>query len=339
MTRFPNSRIDYGNQSECLNVSTSMDSACNNSCMFCVDNDQHGPGLFKKFENEIIYKILRDNRSFKKVCFGGGGEPTLSPNLINYIKYAREQGYQEIAVVSNGRQYRDVKYCLDLIQAGVREFTVSIHGHSSIIHDTLTRHPGSFAQTVDGLRNFSRIRQSLPIRVNISHVVNRVNYRFLDRFFEFVAQYLVDIVILNTVQPRGDNMEENFLVLMPQYKEVARKIENIFFKKSELLKSKLSPFEWFVSIVEMPVCVSKRLFFLAGFGKIRLIRSTKNYEVRAQEESSREYTLLAARRNTNVSLKEKSDKCLECQYNCVCEGVFSNYVKHFGWSEFVPITK
>lgn len=330
-------RVNYGNQSECLNVSASRGSVCNNFCMFCVDSHRHRFDVFEKDERNVIYKIIRENRGLKKICFGGGGEPTLSPHLINYVQCAHEQGYREIAVVSNGRQYGDVQYCLDLVWAGVREFTISIHGHDALIHDALTCSPGSFEQTLNGLRNFSRIRQTLPIRINVSHVVNKVNYRFLDKFLGLMGQYFVDIVILNTVQPRGDNMARNFSILMPRYKDVARKIENIFFKRSELMKSKLSPFEWFVSVVDMPICVSERLRLVVRAGGLHLICGVRNHEVQIRD-GDQEHALFAARRNTNVPLKKKRRQCVRCRYDSVCEGVFRNYVKHFGWGEFCPIT-
>jgi hypothetical protein len=91
---------------------------------------------------------------------------------------------------------------------------------------------------------------------------------------------------------------------MPQYNEVARKIENIFFKRSELMKSKLSPFEWFVSVVDMPICVSERLRLIVRAGGLHLICGVRNHEAQIRD-GGQEHALFAARRNTNVPLKKK----------------------------------
>lgn len=255
MISVANDNIIQKDSTERLHVCVGF--VCNNLCMFCIDSKKDKPRLFEKLGCGEIYAILRDNRGMKRVCFTRG-EPTLNPNLTNYVKYAQEQGYKEIEVVSNGRQYRDTNYCLDLIRAGVRKFTVSVHGHNARIHDALTRSAGSFAQTVQGLKNLSRFRRTLPIKIHVSHVVNKINYKFLHKFLEFMAQYLIDGVILNTVQPRGEYMDENSSILMPKYKDVARKMENIFEKRSELLKSNLPFSKCFVSIIDMPLCISRR---------------------------------------------------------------------------------
>ncbi len=293
--------------------------SCNNSCVFCMERGNHESEMTRDFCRERVYEVLSMNQGKKKILFTKD-EPTLNPELMDYITYAREHGNRDIAIISNGRRFSDMRYCLKLVQAGVREFTVSIHGHNEKIHDALTRSAGSFAQTAQGLKNLSRLKESLPITIHISHVVNKLNYKFLDKFFVFIQQYFIDEIALNTVQPRGNNMEKDFSALMPRYRDVAGVMEIIYEKRAALLKSRASA--WNVKIIDMPLCVSQKLFPLMGVCEQTLLADSK--ELRAW---------------TITSLKKKHKPCSLCDYDSLCEGVFSNYVKHFGWDEFVPVKK
>jgi MoaA/NifB/PqqE/SkfB family radical SAM enzyme len=70
-----------------------------------------------------------------------GGEPTVHPNLLECIEYAKAVGYQEIQIQSNGRNFSDIVYLQKLINAGVTEFSPSIHGFHSKTHDALVGSP------------------------------------------------------------------------------------------------------------------------------------------------------------------------------------------------------
>ena len=127
---------------------------CNNSCVFCVaeagDRDEKCK-FVKEFLPRNIYRVLKKNKSGKKVIFSRA-EPTLNSDLINYVRYAKKQGYLDIAIISNGRMYSNMAYCLDLVESGVNEFIVSIHGHNKKVHESLTLAPGSFDKLFKDLR-------------------------------------------------------------------------------------------------------------------------------------------------------------------------------------------
>src|SRR5262249_32600471 len=57
---------------------------------------------------------------------------------------------------------------------------------------------------------------------------------------------------------------------------------------------------------------------------------------RAQEGKGRGLVLVT-REDLDHAEREKRAECRSCRYDQQCEGVWKNYVKRYGWEEFVPV--
>jgi cyclic pyranopterin phosphate synthase len=286
--------------------------ACNNHCRFCPDD------RYKHIEESDVYEFLKNNVFFKRVVFSSG-EPTLNPHLINYIAYAKEMGFNDIAIVSNGRRYAYRDFCVDLIDAGANEFVVSLHGYNEKIHDFLTRSPGSFRQTLGGLENIISLRNRVS-KITVNHVINKVNYHHLGSFLRLLKKYPINQAVMLVVQPRGENMENNFSALMPRYKGLSRVLDKLLAEQHELFIPNEGEKREYLSILDMPFCVSEKLMPYFGFGDIRVtVKDGKK-----EEFSSSPY-------------KVKGLPCQDCRYFDACGGVFANYIKKYGWKEFNSI--
>ena len=100
------------------------------------------------------------------------------------MEYAKKlKNIKSIRIQSNGRRLSDYIYCKDLVEAGVNEFFISIYGHNSKIHDSLTRRKGSFLETIRGLENLMKLK----VDVITNTVVTKLNYKFLPRTIEKVS--------------------------------------------------------------------------------------------------------------------------------------------------------
>jgi len=69
--------------------------------------------------------------------------------------------------------YRD--FCLKTIAAGANEFSPALHGHKASVHDGLTKVPGSFKETVAGIRNLKNLGQ----KVMTNSVITSKNFSYL----------------------------------------------------------------------------------------------------------------------------------------------------------------
>lgn len=68
-----------------------------------------------------------------------GGEPTLNKNLILFVRLAKKLGYKDIGLQTNGRLLSYKNFCIKLMENGINEISISIHGSNKKIHDAMNR--------------------------------------------------------------------------------------------------------------------------------------------------------------------------------------------------------
>ena len=112
---------------------------CNNRRFFCIQGDKRFT-CPNKTDKEIKTILKRMRKSHDGVVFTGG-EPTVRPELISWVSYAKELGYKVIQIQSNGRMFYYKKYCKDIVNAGANEFALAVHGSCKEIHEGLTQAP------------------------------------------------------------------------------------------------------------------------------------------------------------------------------------------------------
>jgi len=147
---------------------------CNNNCKFCAQADH------RTFGNRIFQEIAKNLESCSKDCQSvvfTGGEVTIRKDFLQIVEYARDIGYQEIQIQSNGRMFSSKEFCIRAIKAGANEFGIAIHGSNALQHDNLTRSPGSFNQSMKGIRNLLTLDQ----KVLTNTVIVKSNYKDLKR--------------------------------------------------------------------------------------------------------------------------------------------------------------
>ncbi|EYF06314.1 radical SAM protein [Chondromyces apiculatus] len=148
--------------------------ACNNACVFCAQGELRAetelslrPG---KVEAELAAITAGETVAFV------GGEPTLCEDLPAWIKEAEARGAARIVVQTNARRLAYRGYAAALREASARlTLDASLHGSSAPMHDYHTDTPGSFGQTVRGLKH----AQLEGIAVGVTTVVTRSNFRHL----------------------------------------------------------------------------------------------------------------------------------------------------------------
>jgi len=171
-------RIDLGRY-----VVISVWFGCNNDCTICmlsgIKRALPAIGLerFKKVLGEIVASGRFDGLILS------GAEVTTCPELEAYVRHAASLGrFKKIQIQTNGRRLSDRGRLEGLIESGVNEFFVSIHGLEEI-HDATTQRPGSFKETVAGLRNLADYR----VNVISNTVLTRRSSAGIRDLFDFLA--------------------------------------------------------------------------------------------------------------------------------------------------------
>jgi MoaA/NifB/PqqE/SkfB family radical SAM enzyme len=142
--------------------------ACNNACVFCAQGERRMP--VGDVEAALQAIVPGETVAFQ------GGEPTLRDELPAWIRAAEARGAAGVVVQTNGRRLAYRRYAHALREASARlSLDVSLHGSTAPMHEYLTGVPGSFAQTVQGIRNARA--EGIPVGVTV--VVTRSSFRHL----------------------------------------------------------------------------------------------------------------------------------------------------------------
>ncbi len=285
---------------------------CNNFCKFCVQGDKREK-LPAKALSELKRSLKDGRRSGATGVVVTGGEPTLHHNILEVVRHAKDLGYETIQVQSNGRSFCYEKFVKDLMEAGVDEFGPALHGSTARIHEFLTGAPGSFLQTVAGIR----IIKKLGARVITNSVITKPNYRDLPD----LARLLVSMGV--------SQFQFAFMHM------TGRAGEN----KAWLTARKKIIEPWVKGALDIGIKAGRRVMteaipycFMSGYEDYvaeQIIPATKIFDAETVIE---DYT--KTRRDEG---KSKGPRCPNCRYDAVCEGPWREYPELFGWDEFEPV--
>ncbi len=331
---------------------------CNNNCIFCMEEDRDGRRhRMQAIAPGEIRRILTANTFRQEVIFTGG-EPTLNPYFMQYVRWARELGYTLIGVCTNGRRLAYAKYTTALVKAGLNHFIVSVHGPDAATHDALTRTRGSFEQSMAGLRILKSLQRITPLDIHSSTVLNRRNFKSIKAIYERLTPY-VDQVVFNVLQPWGRGYTF-FDRLMPRYTEVA--VEFAHF----LNGFRAPPRDVF--LLDIPYCATEGLGIPEhnrGFNERRVHYDKlpdnpgywpdSNIDTKQETQIAGGASQKAVLKKDTAELKDllfvhhrddqdqqqriKRPQCMDCRFEPICDGVWKAYIQRYGWDEFKPVGK
>lgn len=150
--------------------------SCNNRCVFCAQlglpSDAGQPESLGRLREELLR--LRSHGDEITLV---GGEPTLSPDLVAVVAHARELGFSGIGLQSNGRLLAREGFAGELLDAGLTDVHVSLHGAEAAVHDYHTGADGSFEELLAGVAAC----RARGLAVVATTVLTRSNFRSLAR--------------------------------------------------------------------------------------------------------------------------------------------------------------
>jgi MoaA/NifB/PqqE/SkfB family radical SAM enzyme len=132
-------------------VSLTMEFRCNLRCVHCMIE-----GTMDRLEPQgeaQLQRVLEDRARHRDLTglVLTGSEITLHRRLPDWVRLARQHGFEHVRIQTHGMKLASRAYCEELIAAGVDEFFVSIAGADAATHDDITGVPGSFRKSMRGL--------------------------------------------------------------------------------------------------------------------------------------------------------------------------------------------
>ncbi len=196
---------------------------CNNNCIFCFNDKKKRNKSNGQIKNELN-KLKENNLNLSFY----GGEITIRDDFFDLTHSAKELNFQNIRIETNARIFASKEFCQKTIDAGVTEFSVSLHGFCGEQHDYITRTPHSFKQTTRGIKNLI----SLDQKVSANIVIVKPNFRDLSKILRALELLKIKHVNFQFVNPEG-NAFENFESIVPLYTLAAPFISKVINQSIE----------------------------------------------------------------------------------------------------------
>lgn len=155
---------------------------CNQRCIFCLDSWNHN-GTYVDTAQLFQYIELGQRLGRERLILSGG-EPTIHPDYVKFIRHGRRVGYDWIQTVTNGMMFAYPEFTRKCLQAGLDEVTMSIHGHTPKIQDRLTGVKGAFDKAIQGIRNIKALSGGRTV-INIDVVINKQNISHLREIIDY----------------------------------------------------------------------------------------------------------------------------------------------------------
>lgn len=287
--------------------------SCNNDCRFCVQG-QEKRARYPDRGTAEVRALLEEARRHADELVLTGGEVTIRPDLPEVVAHARKLGFRVIQLQTNGRVLGSPRALARLVEAGITEVSPAVHGPTAEIHDALTRRPGSFRQTVQGIRNARA--HGLPVLVN--SVITRANHQLLPALADLLVALGVQQFQLAFVHPLGTAAE--------RYEEVVPRLSAVAPHARQAVARGFA--RGVRAMTEaIPLC------FMRGWERFAAEAIIPPTRIVDAAWTVADYTRLRVEEG-----KAKGPPCAACARRDVCEGPWREYPAHFGWEEFQPVS-
>lgn len=278
---------------------------CNQACSFCFVST-HLPPVDDARVREAIVAEARAGH----VVTLTGGEPTLHPHLVEYVRLARAHSAHGLGVAlqTNAVRLDDAALTDALVDAGVTLVQASLHAAHAALSDAITQAPGTFARTLRGLDNLARRPEA---RLVINYVIVRRNVVDLVPFVELVAQRWPRATINLSFAARSTDVVPEDGDVMPRYTDALPALGEALQRARALGVAVMG----FASMCGMPLCL-----------------------VDPRHRPS-EGELVAIPEGWDAGEFVRTDACARCDLWGRCYGLRRRYFDAYGASELRPVVR
>ena len=181
--------------------------ACNHKCIFCAH--QKMTRKIGKIKQDFVYNILSQayDLGTREVGFYATGEPFLVPELPEYIKKAKEIGYEYVYLTSNGALATPERIRA-VIDAGLDSIKFSINAPERKMYEFIHGRD-DFDVVMEHLKYLNNYREESgnTYKIFITGILTRYTEYMKDDYYT-VFKGLADQIVFKNVYNQGGYMPE-----------------------------------------------------------------------------------------------------------------------------------
>ncbi|MCB9738051.1 MAG: radical SAM protein [Deltaproteobacteria bacterium] len=211
---------------------------CNNQCVFCATGNRlptHG-----EVAEQIGFMTERRKQGFDLIDFDGG-EPTTNPNLFLLLRKAKELGYQQINLTSNGRMLMLEKNAAKVVRSGITNLLISLHGPNPEVHEKQVQSKGAFEQTTAGIANAVELCREQGVGFGVNVTLTKTNFPVLMEYGDLLVRLGVEHCNIQFVTPFGRASAET----QPDPAEVAPVVMQLIDRFGDRIQ---------FQVINLPIC-------------------------------------------------------------------------------------
>jgi MoaA/NifB/PqqE/SkfB family radical SAM enzyme len=162
----------------------SITDVCNNDCEFCDLGKSRKGARHRKYEQIRKQMEALRERGVSRVALTGG-EPTLHPDLLGMVSYAKSIGFSHIRMYTHGRALRRNNLMGRLLDAGLTHLMISLFGPDKSMHEEASGDIGSYEETISGIEVAARA----DVHLVVNCPVTSINVHALKDYLNVLDRY------------------------------------------------------------------------------------------------------------------------------------------------------
>ncbi len=166
-----------------IGIGFQITNLCNLKCSYCYADAKRLKSTFDQKTLKLTKKICNVIAKTSILsCWVSGGEPTLVPDLTNYLKILTEAGI-DVSLDTNGSRLTQLK-CKELRSIKGLTLRISLDSINVPVNDMLRGHT---IETLDGIKN----ALNNGLNFHVQTVVTRKNIEHLDSMYDQLLEWEV----------------------------------------------------------------------------------------------------------------------------------------------------
>jgi radical SAM protein with 4Fe4S-binding SPASM domain len=158
-----------------------LTNTCQLSCPLCPT----GIGIDKRnkeyFRFDLFNKILSENKYLNKIYFWNYGEPTLHPDMLDFICLAKKNNI-EVVLSTNGIKLAERDFTVNLLNTKLNTLIISLDGISKDIYEKY-RIGGKFEDVMQGIDNCKN--SNISTEIILQFIIMNHNEFEIESFIKF----------------------------------------------------------------------------------------------------------------------------------------------------------